>query len=286
MISFMLEDQELFLSDKIVTIIISFVTEQSFCIARMVFEKRSKDLFSQKVRILLRKTRRNAMAVLEVKELTKKYGEGESEVIALDHVSFSVERGEFVAIIGASGSGKSTLMNMIGGIDYPTSGSVIIDGNEIQAMSEDELAIFRRRNLGIVYQFYNLIPTLTAEENIALPWKLDGRKENKERLSEIVNMLGLEKRAKHLPGQMSGGQQQRVSIGRALINEPAFILADEPTGNLDSKTSREILDILKFTNQKYKQTILLVTHDEKIALQANRIITIGDGKIIKDEVMK
>ena len=282
----MLEDLELFLSDKIVTIIISFVTEQSFCIARMVFEKRSKVLFSQKVRILLRKTRRNAMAVLEVKELTKKYGEGESEVIALDHVSFSVERGEFVAIIGASGSGKSTLMNMIGGIDYPTSGSVIIDGNEIQSMSEDELAIFRRRNLGIVYQFYNLIPTLTAEENIALPWKLDGRKENKERLSEIVNMLGLEKRAKHLPGQMSGGQQQRVSIGRALINEPAFILADEPTGNLDSKTSREILDILKFTNQKYKQTILLVTHDEKIALQANRIITIGDGKIIKDEVMK
>lgn len=276
----------MFLSDKIVTIIISFVTEQSFCIARMVFEKRSKVLFSQKVRILLRKTRRNAMAVLEVKELTKKYGEGESEVIALDHVSFSVERGEFVAIIGASGSGKSTLMNMIGGIDYPTSGSIIIDGNEIQAMSEDELAIFRRRNLGIVYQFYNLIPTLTAEENIALPWKLDGRKENKERLSEIVNMLGLEKRAKHLPGQMSGGQQQRVSIGRALINEPAFILADEPTGNLDSKTSREILDILKFTNQKYKQTILLVTHNEKIALQANRIITIGDGKIIKDEVMK
>lgn len=276
----------MFLSDKIVTIIISFVTEQSFCIARMVFEKRSKILSSQKVRILLRKTRRNAMTILEVKELTKKYGEGESEVIALDHVSFSVERGEFVAIIGASGSGKSTLMNMIGGIDYPTSGSVIIDGNEIQAMSEDELAIFRRRNLGIVYQFYNLIPTLTAEENIALPWKLDGRKENKERLSEIVNMLGLEKRAKHLPGQMSGGQQQRVSIGRALINEPAFILADEPTGNLDSKTSREILDILKFTNQKYKQTILLVTHDEKIALQANRIITIGDGKIIKDEVMK
>lgn len=282
----MLEDPELFLSDKIVTIIISFVTVQSFCIVRMVVEKRSKFLSSQKVRILLRKTRRNAMAVLEVKELTKKYGEGESEVIALDHVSFSVERGEFVAIIGASGSGKSTLMNMIGGIDHPTSGSIIIDGNEIQEMSEDELAIFRRRNLGIVYQFYNLIPTLTAEENIALPWKLDGRKENKERLSEIVNMLGLENRAKHLPGQMSGGQQQRVSIGRALINEPAFILADEPTGNLDSKTSREILDILKFTNQKYKQTILLVTHDEKIALQANRIITIGDGKIIKDEVMK
>ena len=226
------------------------------------------------------------MAVLEVKELTKKYGQGESEVIALDHVSFSVERGEFVAIVGASGSGKSTLMNMIGGLDHPTGGSVIIEENDISSMSEDELAIFRRRNLGIIYQFYNLIPTLTAEENIALPWKLDGRKENKKRLAEILQLLGLEKRAKHLPGQMSGGQQQRVSIGRALINEPAFILADEPTGNLDSKTGMEIMDILKHANQKYKQTILLVTHDEKIALQAGRIITIGDGKIVKDEVMK
>lgn len=226
------------------------------------------------------------MAVLEVKELTKKYGQGESEVIALDHVSFSVERGEFVAIIGASGSGKSTLMNMIGGLDHPTGGSVIIEENDISSMSEDELAIFRRRNLGIIYQFYNLIPTLTAEENIALPWKLDGRKENKKRLAEILQLLGLEKRAKHLPGQMSGGQQQRVSIGRALINEPAFILADEPTGNLDSKTGMEIMDILKHANQKYKQTILLVTHDERIALQAGRIITIGDGKIVKDEVMK
>ncbi|MDD6137563.1 MAG: ABC transporter ATP-binding protein [Lachnospiraceae bacterium] len=226
------------------------------------------------------------MAVLEVKELTKKYGEGESEVVALDHVSFSVEKGEFVTIIGASGSGKSTLMNMIGGIDNPTSGSVIIEGNDISNMNEDELAIFRRRNLGVIYQFYNLIPTLTAEENIALPWKLDGRKENKKRLDEIMKMLGLEKRANHLPGQMSGGQQQRVSIGRALINEPAFILADEPTGNLDSKTSSEIIDILKLTNQKYNQTILLVTHDEKIALQADRVITIGDGKIIKDEVIR
>lgn len=226
------------------------------------------------------------MAVLEVKELTKKYGQGESEVIALDHVSFSVERGEFVAIIGASGSGKSTLMNMIGGLDHPTGGSVIIEENDITSMSEDELAIFRRRNLGIIYQFYNLIPTLTAEENIALPWKLDGRKENKKRLAEILQLLGLEKRAKHLPGQMSGGQQQRVSIGRALINEPAFILADEPTGNLDSRTGMEIMDILKHANQKYKQTILLVTHDEKIALQAGRIITIGDGKIVKDEVMR
>lgn len=226
------------------------------------------------------------MAVLEVKELTKKYGQGEAEVIALDHVSFSVERGEFVAIVGASGSGKSTLMNMIGGLDHPTGGSVIIEENDISSMSEDELAIFRRRNLGIIYQFYNLIPTLTAEENIALPWKLDGRKENKKRLAEILQLLGLEKRAKHLPGQMSGGQQQRVSIGRALINEPAFILADEPTGNLDSRTGMEIMDILKHANQKYKQTILLVTHDERIALQAGRIITIGDGKIVKDEVMK
>ncbi|MCI7130937.1 MAG: ABC transporter ATP-binding protein, partial [Lachnospiraceae bacterium] len=222
----------------------------------------------------------------EVKELTKKYGQGESEVIALDHVSFSVERGEFVAIVGASGSGKSTLMNMIGGLDHPTGGSVIIEENDISSMSEDELAIFRRRNLGIIYQFYNLIPTLTAEENIALPWKLDGRKENKKRLAEILQLLGLEKRAKHLPGQMSGGQQQRVSIGRALINEPAFILADEPTGNLDSRTGMEIMDILKHANQKYNQTILLVTHDERIALQAGRIITIGDGKIVKDEVMR
>ena len=226
------------------------------------------------------------MAVLEVRELTKKYGQGEAEVTALDHVSFSVERGEFVAIVGASGSGKSTLMNMIGGLDHPTSGSVVIEENDIAAMNEDELAIFRRRNLGIIYQFYNLIPTLTAEENIMLPWKLDGRKENKKRLTEMMQLLGLLERAKHLPGQMSGGQQQRVSIGRALINEPAFILADEPTGNLDSKTGREIMEILKLANKKYKQTILLVTHDEKIALQASRIITIGDGKIVKDEVMK
>ena len=226
------------------------------------------------------------MAVLEVKELIKKYGQGEAEVIALDHVSFSVERGEFVAIVGASGSGKSTLMNLIGGLDHPTGGSVIIEENDITSMSEDELAIFRRSNLGIIYQFYNLIPTLTAEENIALPWKLDGRRENKKRLAEILQLLGLEKRAKHLPGQMSGGQQQRVSIGRALINEPAFILADEPTGNLDSRTGMEIMDSLKHANQRYKQTILLVTHDEKIALQAGRIITIGDGKIVKDEVMR
>lgn len=226
------------------------------------------------------------MTVLEVMELTKKYGQGESEVVALDHISFSVEKGEFVAIVGASGSGKSTLMNMMGGIDHPTGGSIRIDGREITSMDEDELAIFRRRNLGIIYQFYNLIPTLTAEENIVLPWRLDGRRENKERVEELLGVLGLKERAKHLPGQMSGGQQQRVSIGRALINEPAFILADEPTGNLDSRTSREIIDLLKLTNKKYSQTVLLITHDEKIALSADRIITIGDGKIIGDEVMK
>ena len=226
------------------------------------------------------------MAILEVRELTKRYGTGESEVIALDHVSFSVEKGEFVAIVGASGSGKSTLMNLIGGVDVPTSGSVCIEGQELSKMNESELAIFRRRNIGMIYQFYNLIPTLTAEENIMLPWLLDQRKENREKLQEILMMLKLEKRAKHLPGQMSGGQQQRVSIGRAMINDPAFILADEPTGNLDSKTSQEIIELLKYTNQKYHQTLLLITHDEKIALQANRIITIGDGKIVSDEVMK
>ncbi len=226
------------------------------------------------------------MVVLEVRELTKRYGSGESEVIALDHVSFSVEKGEFVAIVGASGSGKSSLMNLIGGVDVPTSGSVCIEGQEIAKMNESELAIFRRRNIGMIYQFYNLIPTLTAEENIMLPWLLDRRKENRDKLQEILRMLKLDKRAKHLPGQMSGGQQQRVSIGRAMINDPAFILADEPTGNLDSKTSQEIIELLKYTNQKYHQTLLLITHDEKIALQADRIITIGDGKIVSDEVIK
>ncbi len=226
------------------------------------------------------------MTVLEVNELTKRYGSGESEVVALDHVSFSVEKGEFVAIVGASGSGKSTLMNMIGGVDVPTSGSVKIDGQEIAKMNESELAIFRRRNIGMVYQFYNLIPTLTAEENIMLPWLLDGRPENREKLNEILKLLKLEARAKRLPSKMSGGQQQRVSIGRALINDPAFILADEPTGNLDSKTSEEIVELLKFTNRKFHQTLLLITHDDRIALQADRIITIGDGRILRDEVIK
>lgn len=226
------------------------------------------------------------MAVLEVRNLVKEYGQGESKVVALDHISFCVEKGEFVAIIGASGSGKSTLMNMIGGIDNPTSGEVIIDGKSISTMSEDELAIFRRRNLGMIYQFYNLIPTLTARENMILPWRLDGRKEDPGRVEELLKVLGLSERAGHLPGQMSGGQQQRVSIGRALINEPAFILADEPTGNLDSKTSGEIIDLLKYTNEKFNQTILLITHDEKIALSADRVITIGDGKLLRDEVIK
>lgn len=226
------------------------------------------------------------MAVLEVKRLTKIYGVGENQVTALDHVSFSVNKGEFVAIIGASGSGKSTLMNLIGGIDTPTDGSVCIDNREIFQLDESELAIFRRRNIGMIYQFYNLIPTLTAEENVMLPRLLDHQNEDKDKLSEILDMVGLAKRAKHLPSQLSGGQQQRVSVGRAMINDPAFILADEPTGNLDSKTSHDILELLKYTNRKCNQTMLLITHDEKIALQADRIITIGDGKIISDEVMK
>ena len=222
------------------------------------------------------------MAVLEVKELTKKYGEGESEVIALDHVSFSVERGEFVAIIGASGSGKSTLMNMIGGIDYPTSGSIIIDGNEIQAMSEDELAIFRRRNLGIVYQFYNLIPILNVEENITLPCELDGQTVDKKRLDKLIDELGLNGRKTHLPEELSGGQQQRVSIGRALINRPAIVLADEPTGNLDKKNSDEIVELLRRANQEYRQTIIMITHNLEIAKTADRVIVIEDGKIIRE----
>lgn len=226
------------------------------------------------------------MAVLEVKGLTKIYGSGDTRVIALDDVSFQVEKGEFIAIIGASGSGKSTLMNLIGGIDKPTKGSVRIDNKEIFQLNESELAIFRRRNIGMIYQFYNLIPTLTAEENIMLPRLLDNRGQDKEKLAEILNMTGLTERAKHLPSELSGGQQQRVSIGRAIVNDPAFILADEPTGNLDSRTSHEIIELLKYTNKKCHQTMLLITHDEKIALQADRIITVADGKILSDEVMK
>lgn len=226
------------------------------------------------------------MTVLKVERLTKIYGKGDTAVTALDNVSFQVSKGEFIAIIGASGSGKSTLMNLIGGIDRPTSGSVIIDGNEIYKLNESERAIFRRRNVGMIYQFYNLIPTLTAEENIMLPRLLDNRKPDSEKFSYILNMIGLTERAKHLPSELSGGQQQRVSVGRALINDPAFILADEPTGNLDSKSSHEIMNLLKLANKRSHQTLLVITHDEKIALQADRIITISDGRIISDEVMK
>ena len=226
------------------------------------------------------------MAILEVEELTKIYGSGENRVVALDHVSFQVEKGEFVAVVGASGSGKSTLMNLIGGIDRPTSGSVIIEKKNIFGMNESELAIFRRRNIGIVYQFYNLIPNLTVDENMMLPCLLDNRKPDHEKLKQIVEMTGLANRRNHLPGELSGGQQQRVSVGRALINDPAFILADEPTGNLDSKAGREIIDLLTAANKKAKQTLILITHDENIALQADRIITISDGRILRDEVMR
>ncbi|MEE1248774.1 MAG: ABC transporter ATP-binding protein [Lachnospiraceae bacterium] len=226
------------------------------------------------------------MTVLEVNGLTKVYGKGENSVTALAHVSFQVEKGEFVAIIGASGSGKSTLMNLVGGVDRPTEGSVKIDGKEIYHLNESELAIFRRRNIGMIYQFYNLIPTLTAEENIMLPCLLDHRKPDYKKLASILKLTGLSERKTHLPSELSGGQQQRVSVGRALINDPAFILADEPTGNLDSKASHEIMELLNISNKRQGQTLIVITHDEKIALQADRIITIGDGKIIRDEVVK
>ena len=226
------------------------------------------------------------MEVVEVQELTKIYGSGENQVTALDHVSFQVKKGEFIAIVGASGSGKSTLMNLIGGIDRPTSGSVVIDGKKIFDMNESEMAIFRRRNIGIVYQFYNLIPNLTVDENIMLPCLLDQRKPDAGKLDRIVEMTGLSHRRKHLPGQLSGGQQQRVSVGRALINDPAFILADEPTGNLDSRSGREVIELLMAANRKAGQTLILITHDENIALQADRILTISDGRIIRDEVIR
>lgn len=226
------------------------------------------------------------MEVLEVKELTKIYGQGDNKVVALDHVSFCVKKGEFIAIVGTSGSGKSTLMNIIGGIDRPTSGRVIIDKKDIFDMNESELAIFRRRNIGIVYQFYNLIPNLTVDENIMLPCLLDQRKPDAGKLERIVELTGLSYRRKHLPGELSGGQQQRVAVGRALINDPAFILADEPTGNLDSRSGREVIELLMTANRKSRQTLILITHDENIALQADRIITISDGKIIRDEVIR
>ena len=226
------------------------------------------------------------MEILRVENLTKKYGKKETEVVALDNVSFSVNKGEFVAIIGASGSGKSTLLHLIGGVDKPTSGKVYIDGTDIYSLSNDKLAIFRRRQVGLIYQFYNLIPILNVKENMTLPCDLDGQKPDEKYFNELIYILGLENRINHLPNQLSGGQQQRVSIGRAMMNHPSIVLADEPTGNLDSKASKEIIDLLKASNKKYKQTLIVITHDEKIALEADRIITIEDGRLIKDEKTK
>lgn len=224
------------------------------------------------------------MEILRVDNLKKVYGKGENAVHALDGVSFSVEQGEFVAIIGPSGSGKSTLLHILGAVDVPTSGKVIMGGKDVFAQNEEALAIFRRRQVGLIYQFYNLIPVLNVTENITLPVLLDGRKVNEQRLQEMISLLGLDGREKHLPNQLSGGQQQRVSIGRALMNAPAVVLADEPTGNLDSKNSQEIMNLLRESNEKFHQTLIMITHDENIALQADRIIAIVDGKIVRDEV--
>ena len=222
------------------------------------------------------------MEILKVENLIKTYGSGENLVNAVDDVSFSVEKGEFVAIVGASGSGKSTLLHLIGGVDRPTSGKIFVDGNDISKMNDDKLAVFRRRQVGIVYQFYNLIPILTVEENITLPCDLDGRGVDRERLETILDSFGLRARRKHLPNQLSGGQQQRTSIARALINNPSLVLADEPTGNLDSKSSEEVMSILKMCNQSYGQTVIMITHNLDIAKQAGRIITISDGKIVEE----
>lgn len=226
------------------------------------------------------------MNIVTVQNLSKIYGKGETKVKALDDVSFSIKRGEFVAIIGPSGSGKSTLLHMLGGVDRPTSGKVNIGGTDIYTLDESKLAIFRRRYIGLIYQFYNLIPVLNVEENITLPQLLDGRATDKEKLTEIIEATGLSGRLGHLPNQLSGGQQQRVSIGRALINNPSIVLADEPTGNLDRKTGKEILDLLKMSNKRFNQTLIVITHDESVALQADRIIAIEDGKIIRDEVIR
>lgn len=226
------------------------------------------------------------MEILRVENLSKIYGKGETAVKALDDVTFSVNKGEFIAIIGPSGSGKSTLLHILGGVDTPTNGKVFVENTDVYALDETNIAIFRRRQIGLIYQFYNLIPVLNVEENITLPLLLDGRKVNKEQLDEIINILGLEDRLSYLPNQLSGGQQQRVSIGGALINNPALVLADEPTGNLDSKNSAEIIELLKLSNKKYNQTLIIVTHDESIAMQADRIISIEDGRIAKDEVIR
>ncbi len=230
--------------------------------------------------------RMNHMEILKVEHLSKHYGSGENLVKAVDDVSFSVEKGEFLAIIGPSGSGKSTLLHILGGVDRPTAGKVFVDGTDVYAQNDEALAVFRRRQVGLIYQFYNLIPVLTAQENITLPVLLDGREINKERLEELLDTLGLKERRKNLPNQLSGGQQQRVSIGRALMNAPAVVLADEPTGNLDSKNSQEIVELLKLSNRRYGQTLIVITHDESIALQADRIIAIEDGKIVRDERMR
>ena len=223
------------------------------------------------------------MEFLKIENLCKVYGKGENQVTALDHVSFTIEKGEFTAIIGSSGSGKSTLLHIIGGVDVPTSGKVYLDGQDVYAQSNEKLAIFRRRQVGLIYQFHNLIPTLNVVENITLPILMDKRKVNQERLNDLLQMLGLQDRKTHLPNQLSGGQQQRVAIGRALMNAPAVMLADEPTGSLDSRNGQEIIKLLKESNKKYGQTLLLVTHDENIALQADRIITVADGKVVRDE---
>ena len=223
------------------------------------------------------------MEILRIEELTKTYGEGSTQVNALDKVSFSVEKGEFLAIIGPSGSGKSTLLHIIGGVDRPTSGKVFMDGQDVYAQDEEALAVFRRRQVGLIYQFYNLIPVLNVVENMSLPVLMDGREVNQERLEELLGVLGLKERRNNLPNQLSGGQQQRVSIGRALMNAPAVVLADEPTGNLASRNSQEIVELLKLSNKKYGQTLIVITHDENIALQADRIIAIEDGRIVRDE---
>ena len=226
------------------------------------------------------------MEILRVENLSKIYGSGATQVKAVDDVSFSVKRGEFVAIVGASGSGKSTLLHMIGGVDRPTSGKVFIEDTDIYQLNETKLAIFRRRQVGLIYQFYNLLPILNVEENITLPLLLDNRKVDQSFLNELLETLGLSDRINHLPNALSGGEQQRVSIGRALINRPALVLADEPTGNLDSKNSQEIIDLLKLSNKRYNQTLIVITHDHDIALQADRMITIADGRIVKDEVIR
>ena len=226
------------------------------------------------------------MELMRIEHLTKVYGSGENAVHAVDDVSFSVEKGEFLAIIGPSGSGKSTILHILGGVDRPTSGKVYVDGQDVYAQDEEALAIFRRRQVGLVYQFYNLIPVLNDVENLTLPVLMDGRAVNQERLGELLDTLGLRGREKHLPNQLSGGQQQRVSIGRALMNAPAVVLADEPTGNLDSRNSQEIVELLKLSNRKYGQTLIVITHDENIALQADRIIAVEDGHITRDERLR